>query len=236
MTTMTATATTTKTIKLSRNTFDILKNFASINSNLLVKTGNTIKTLSPMKNIMATATVNETFETEFGVWDLNKLLGTITLFDNPELHFEDKYVTITGSNDASVKYHYSDSSLLLTATQDINMPDAVVEFELTQKKFNELQKAASVLQVPDICVRSNSDTVELVALDKDDKGSNNYSIEIGDNINNAEFEFYFKVENLKILPGDYTVKITENIVSEFNHKTVDLNYWIAMESDSKYSR
>jgi hypothetical protein len=227
--------TTVETVKLSKNTFDILKNFASINSNLLVKTGNVIKTLSPMKNIMATATVTEDFDTEFGIWDLNKFLGTITLFDNPELCFSEKYVTIAGKGNASVKYHYSDPSLLMTATQNLNMPEPVVEFELTQKMFSELQKAASVLQVPDICVRSNNDTLELVVLDKNDKGSNSYSIEIGDNTENNEFTFYFKVENLKILPGDYTVKITEKIVSEFCHKTVDLQYWIAMESDSTYN-
>ncbi|MBC8443059.1 MAG: hypothetical protein H8D80_02580 [Proteobacteria bacterium] len=225
---------TMNTVKLSRNTFDILKNFATINTNLLVETGNVIKTLSPMKNIMAEATVSEDFDIPFGVWDLNKFLGTISLFDKPELEFEEKYVTINGAGGASVRYHYSDPSLLLTSTKDLNMPESVVEFELTQKQFNEIQKAAAVLQVPDICVRNAGEILQLVALDKADRGSNSYSIDLGELTTSEDFEFYFRVENLKILPGDYQVSITEKIVSEFNHKSVDLKYYIAMESDSHY--
>ena len=227
-------STTMNTVKLSRNTFDILKNFATINTNLLVETGNVIKTLSPMKNIMAEATVSEDFDIPFGVWDLNKFLGTISLFDKPELEFEEKYVTINGAGGASVRYHYSDPSLLLTSTKDLNMPESVVEFELTQKQFNEIQKAAAVLQVPDICVRNAGEILQLVALDKADRGSNSYSIDLGELTTSEDFEFYFRVENLKILPGDYQVSITEKIVSEFNHKSVDLKYYIAMESDSHY--
>lgn len=226
--------TTMNTVKLSRNTFDILKNFATINTNLLVETGNTIKTLSPMKNIMAEATVSEDFDIPFGVWDLNKFLGTISLFNNPELMFEEKYVTISESGGASVRYHYSDPSLLLSATKELNMPEPVVSFELTQKQFNEIQKAAAVLQVPDICVRNDGEVLQLVALDKADRGSNSYSIDLGELGTSEDFEFYFKVENLKILPGDYDVSITEKIVSQFNHKSIDLKYYIAMESDSHY--
>ena len=101
------------------------------------------------------------------------------------------------------------------------------------KTFNELQKAASVLQLPDIAVRSNDGRMELVALDKNDDSSNNYSVDLGET--DADFEFYFKVENLKLLAGDYTVEITEKIVSKFSHETVDLSYWIALEPDSKYN-
>jgi hypothetical protein len=226
---------TMNTVKLSRKTFDILKNFATINSNLYVTPGNTIKTLSPMKNIMAEVVVDETFDSAFGIWDMNKFLGTISLFDDPDMVFDEKSVTISG-NGSSVRYHFSDPSLLLTPTQELKMPEPVVKFELTQKRFAEIQKAASVLQVPDICVRNEGDQLMLVALDKSDKGSNSYSINLGSlPHDDHDFEFYFKVENVKILAGDYTVKITEKIVSEFCHTGMDLKYWIAMESDSKYT-
>ena len=76
-------------------------------------------------------------------------------------------------------------------------------------------------------------SMELVALDKNDDSSNNYSVDLGET--DADFEFYFKVENLKLLAGDYTVEITEKIVSKFSHETVDLSYWIALEPDSKYN-
>ena len=66
--------TTATTTNISKQTLGILKNFSSINSNILISPGNVIKTISPMKNIMSKSTVKETFETEFGIWDLNKYL------------------------------------------------------------------------------------------------------------------------------------------------------------------
>jgi len=224
---------TATTIKLSKKTLDILKNYASINSNILVNPGNIITTISPVKNVLAEAKVEESFDTTFGVWDLNKFLGTVSLFDDPEFEFHEKYVTISGANGSSVKYFYCEPKLLTTPTKKINMPTSVVKFKLTQKTFNELQKAASVLQLPDIAVRSNDGRMELVALDKNDDSSNNYSVDLGET--DADFEFYFKVENLKLLAGDYTVEITEKIVSKFSHETIDLSYWIALEPDSKYN-
>jgi hypothetical protein len=224
---------TATTIKLSKKTLEILKNFASINSNILVNPGSNITTISPVKNVLAEATVEETFDVQFGVWDLNKFLGTISLFEDPEFEFHDKYVTISGSNGSSVKYFYCEPKLLTTPTKKIQMPSSVVNFKLTQKNFTELQKAASVLQLPDIAVRSNDSRIELVALDKNDATSNSYSVDVGET--DVDFEFYFKVENLKLINGDYNVEITEKIVSKFTHTNLDLSYWIALEPDSKYN-
>ena len=62
--------TTQTAITLSNRTLDVLKNFSTINSNILVKPGNVLTTISPIKNVMAEATVEEDFDTEFGIWDL----------------------------------------------------------------------------------------------------------------------------------------------------------------------
>ena len=53
-------------IKLSTQTLDILKNFSGINSNLVVKAGEPLSTISEAKNIMAIANISESFETGFG--------------------------------------------------------------------------------------------------------------------------------------------------------------------------
>ena len=223
--------------KISKDTFDVFKNFSTINSNILVEPGKTIKTISPVKNIMAEAKVPETFDTQFGIWDLSKFLGTVSLFEDPEFYFEDNKVVIQGKNGSNVVYYYAEPRLITTINKEIVMPDVVVDFELTNSGLTEIQRAASVLQLPDLSVRSsNTGTIELVALDKKDPSSNSYSLEVGDNENGAEFNFYFKVENLKILPGDYNVSITEKVVSQFDHSTKDLKYWIALESDSTYGK
>ena len=227
--------TTATQLSLSASTLEVLKNFASINSNILVKPGNKLTTVSPVKNVMAEAIVDETFENEFGIWDLNKFLGVVSLFKSPSLTFEDKCVVIE-ENGASVQYMFSDPSLLTTVNREIKMPETVLSFNWNPKTFNELMKAAAVMQLPDFCVRNNGDAVEAVVLDKSDSSSNHYSVELGDvSWQGNDFEFFFKVENIKILPGEYTVNITEKVVSEFIHTSRDIKYYIALESDSNYT-
>jgi hypothetical protein len=116
------------------------------------------------------------------------------------------------------------------------MPSAVVEFDLKAKDFAEVMKAASVLQVQHLCVRSSEDgsKIELAVVDKTDTTSNFYSLEVGDNSTGATFEFIFDVDNLKILPGDYSVAISQKIVSCFTNKNEPLTYWIALNGDSSY--
>ena len=223
--------------KISNSTLDVLKNFSSINSNILVKEGNVLTTISPVKNVMAEATVPESFDREFGIWDLNKFLGTISLFEDPEYMFEEKYVTISSStNSSSVRYYYSEPSLLTTVNKQINMPEAVVTCSITQKVFNDILKASSVLQVSDIAIRSNSDELEIVALDKKDKSSNSYSIALDHLPAGApQFSFFFKSENLKMLSGDYDVSISDKVVSQFTNTNRSLKYWVALESDSYFN-
>ena len=48
------------------------------------------------------------------------------------------------------------------------------------------------------------------------------------------FSFNFKVENLKLLPGDYEVVISKSNASLFRDANKDLEYLIALEPDSKY--
>ena len=100
-------------VSLSRRTLEILKNFSTINSNILIEPGNTISTISPVKNVMAEATVEETFDVQFGLWDLNKFLGVVSLFDSPKFRFEENHMVISESGKGnSVRYYYSDPRLL----------------------------------------------------------------------------------------------------------------------------
>ena len=227
--------TTTETqLSISKKTLELLKNFSTINSNILIRPGNKITTISGVKNIMAEAEVDETFDCEFGIWDLSRFLGTMSLFDNPEFDFNEKYMTISGKNGASVKYFYCEPKLLTTVNKEIQMPEVVVSFTLTEKSFADIQRAASVLQLSDIAVRSNGGDIEMVALNKSETTSNNYAINVGENTSGEDFVFYFKAENLKMLPGDYDVHLTESVVAKFENTSTDLRYWIALESDSKY--
>ena len=226
----------TKTeITLSKNTLAILKNFASMNSNILVKPGNVIKTITPSKNGMGEAEVDETFDVEFGIWDLNKFLGVISLFNSPSLEFNDKFVTITGANGSSLKYFYSEPRLLTVPTKQVNMPSVAISVDLSEKTFSDLQKASSVLQLPDLSFTNVDDKIFAIVHDINDPTTNSYKVEVGEvKDDSSNFSFNFKMENIRLLPGNYKVDFAKNVVGQFTHEMLNLTYWFAMENTSTY--
>jgi len=227
-------------MKISKRTLDILKNFSSINSNIFIPKGNVISTISPIKNILAEAEVEENFEVPFGVWDLSKFLGVISLFSNPEFQFENKYVIISDEN-RSVKYYYCDPKLLTISNKKVQIPSVDVSFVLEQDDINELRKASSILGVSDLqLTNSDENSLILQVHDKSDpNSSNSFRIDLGEMKNSENFSGSFRlnflVENLKMIPGNYDVEISSNIVSRFSHRDIDLTYWIALEMDSSFS-
>jgi hypothetical protein len=227
-------------MKISKRTLDIFKNFSSINSNIYVTKGNVISTISPIKNILAEAEVEETFEVPFGIWDLPKFLGVVSLFSNPEFEFFDKYVTISDEN-RSVKYYYCDPKLLTVSNKKVQIPNVDVSFVLEQEHLNELRKASSILGVSDLQLSNDEDNNLILQVhDKTDtNSSNSFRIDLGE-MKDAEnfsgsFHLNFLVENLKLFTGNYDVDISSNIVSRFSNRNTDLTYWIALEMDSSFS-
>jgi|TARA_R110001592_G_scaffold52601_6_gene161026 hypothetical protein len=216
-------------MKLSNETREVLKNYSTINSNLLVKAGNTIATMSQMKNIVATATVPDTFETEFAIYDLNEFLSAMSLFTDPELTFNDQSVRMSqGSTDLT--YFYSDPSVVTTPKTEVVMPSVNASFTLTQSTFTQVQKAAAVLGVPDMVLEVGHDGImDLRVSDRKNDTSNNFSIEVGEG-GSPNQKFYFKVENLKLLNGDYNVEVSDKGISKFTNLTKKVEYFIALEA------
>lgn len=222
-------------MKISSDTIGILKNFATINSNIVVKPGDTLRTLSPSRNIYAEAKVAETFDREFGIYDLNKFLATVSLFKDPDFAFEEKHVVISCSNStAKINYFYSDTSLLTTPPKNFNMPPHQIEFGLNTRDFNELLRASAVLQAPDLAIVANED-VSLRVFDKRDDTSHQYSIRAAVDTISVNGTALLKTENLKFIPGDYTVRVSNKNISEFRNNNQKIRYWISLELDSVWN-
>ena len=66
-------------MNLSSSSLTILKNFASINPGIFFRVGNTLKTISPAKNILAIADIEDNIESDFGIYDLNNFLSLISM-------------------------------------------------------------------------------------------------------------------------------------------------------------
>ncbi len=223
-------------MKLSNNTISVLKNFASINQNLMIKEGKEITTMSAMKNIVARAKVEETFPQEVAIYDLNEFLSALSLFKSPNLEFENTFVTITEDNNpkTSLKYFYSDPSVVTTPTKMITMPSNEVTFTLDSSTLSNITKAAAVIGSADLVLEKSNGTSSLTVKDKKNDTANSYSMGV-DTKGEGNFSFFFKVENLKLVEGKYIVEISSKNISHMKNESIPIEYWIALEPESNYS-
>ena len=219
-------------MKLSNNTTNILKNFSQINQSILIKQGNKLKTISVMKNILAEAEIEEDFESDFAIYDLNQFLSGLSLYDSPDLEFGDSYLTIRDGR-RRAKYFFADPSVIVSPPEkEISLPSKDVCFTVATQQLDKLLKAAAIYQVPDLSAVGRNGKIELVVRDKKNDTSHEFSEEAGET--DKDFSFNFKVENIKIIPGTYDVVISSKLLSEFTNKNTDLKYYIALEPDSTY--
>jgi len=220
-------------MKLSKRTLDILKNFKEINQSILFKQGNSLKTISVMKNILAQATIEEELPRDFGIYDLSQFLNGIDLHQSPELDFSnDNHVVIKEGRMRS-KYFFADANCIITPPEKpILLPSEDVSFDLSTDQLDKLLKAAGIYQLPDLAVIGGNGVVKVLVRDKKNDTSNDFAITVGET--DATFSFNFKVENMKILPGTYNVVVSQKLLSRFTNKNQDLVYLIALEPDSTF--
>jgi hypothetical protein len=218
-------------MKLSKDTVGLFKNFAGINSNLLLKQGNKLATISTQKNVMSDTVVTETFPADFGIYDLNEFLGAMSLFDDPELDFSDKFVTIKEGG-ASIKYFAAEVGNLVVPQKAIVFPEAEIEFTLTSTMLNMIQKTSSVLRATDLQIVGDGSKMVIQVGDKKNATGNTYNAQVGST--DKEFKVNLKVENLKMLPGDYLVSISSKKISRFKATSSELVYYVAVEADSVF--
>ena len=220
-------------MKLSKSTLDILKNFSNINQSICFKEGTELSTLSIQKNILSRANVEEKFPKSFAIYDLSEFLSGLTLFEDPEFSFDnDNYVIIKDRKNSS-RYFFADPSTIVTPPENrVELPSKDVCFTVAWSDISNVIKAAAIYQIEDLAVVGDGATIKLVVRDKKNDTSNSYAVEVGRTDKN--FSFNFKVENLKLLPGNYEVVISRSNASLFRDANKDLEYLIALEPDSKY--
>jgi hypothetical protein len=213
-----------------------LKNFASINQNLVIKEGSTLTTMSAMKNIVAKADVEESFDKEVAIYDLNEFLASISLFTSPILDFKEGFVTIKEENSPknSLKYFYSDPSVVTSPSKTITMPSKEVSFTLNGENLNKLKRAAGVIQAPDLVLEKKDADVFLTVKDKKNDTANTFSVDVDTTTEGSNFKFYYKVENLKVMEGNYDVEISSKNISHLKSTNKDVEYWVALEPESSY--
>ena len=221
-------------MKVSERTTNLLKNYASINQSIEFREGNILKTVSPLNTILASVEIEEEFPQTFPIYELNRFLGTLSLFNNPELNFMDNGVNISDDNHKAIYRYCGSSSMFQTPPdKDITFPDAEVNFKLSQDQFKKTINAANTLGLPEIVVEGNGSEILFVVSDTGNPSSDRFSTKVG--TTDKTFCMIFKTENLnKIMEGTYDVSLSSKRISHFKREGDSLQYWIALEQNSTF--
>ena len=221
-------------MKVSEKTINLLRNYANINQSIEFREGKILKTVSPLNTILASVEIEEEFPRTFPIYELNRFLGTLALFQNPELDFTDNGVDISDDNhEATYRYCGSSSMFQTPPEKNITFPDAEVSFELSLEQFKKTINAANTLGLPEVIVEGNGSDIQLVVSDTGNVSSDIFSTKVG--ATDKIFRMIFKTENLnKIMEGTYDVKLSSKRISHFKRTTDSLQYWIALEQNSTF--
>jgi hypothetical protein len=221
-------------MKLSENTVTILKNFAAINGGIVVKPGNKLRTISSSKAILAEAVVEETFPHEFGIYDLNKSLGLLSMNknDNEVEILQDFLVFKSLGGKGTIRQRFTATNLILTPpNKEINIPAYEVKFTLPAETLNWIFSVASILKCPNVVVTNEDGKIAISAMDVKGEIVDDAKIVLNDETD-IQFQATLKIENLKIVPDEYVVEIASMGVSRFYNESKKLTYWIAIEAAS----
>jgi hypothetical protein len=224
---------------INNETVETLKNFAEINQSLVIETGDVIKTVSEQTNVLAKAKLGQSFPQDFAIYDLNKFLGVLSLFAEPQFDFSEKSIKIQSSVDANnfvagdsvAEYQFANMSLFENErkilAKDINLPSEDAVFRLEEKYFISIMRAAAVMSLPEIAVVANDGKLKIQAIDAK-TSVDSYAVELG--VSTSNFKMIFKIENLKLMRGSYDVKISNKGLGYFKNTDRELEYWIATET------
>ena len=219
-------------MKFSNETLTVLKSFTAINKSILMKEGNILKTITPEKTLIAIADIPDEIPSDACVYDLSRFLSILSLYNDPDVEFFDKYFIISEGK-RRTKYVYADISMIHTPPEkDINIPSEDVVVDVTESDLSSVLKAAGVLQFSEIAFVGEGGKCYLKAIDSTNDSADDFGVEIGDTAD--EFKIIIKTDNLKLMPLDYEVTLCSKGISEFKGKGV--TYYVAIDSKSTYNK
>jgi hypothetical protein len=216
-------------MKVSNEMCDVLKSFSGINQSIWVDEGNVLRTISPAKTILAKATVEEDFDSPFGIYDLNQFLGCLSLVENAEIDLKDTYMRIHNDRN-KIKYGYVEKDIITTPpAKEMKLPSEAVTFVLTNDVMQKVMQSCNVMQFPNVVVEVKDNQLSLVACDIKNPGGNRFEAFVCEH--EGEYSFTYRSDNLKVMPFDYNVSISDKGISKWSSRPEKVEYFIALERD-----
>lgn len=219
-------------MKLSKATIEILKNFSQINSNILIEQGSMLRTKAISGAVLAVVDVKESFPVEFPIYNLSEFLSVFGLFNDPDIQFTEKNAIFTetaGSNSSKLVFASASKDILVYPTKSPVLPEADVEFTLTEEQLGLIQKSSAIISAPDLIIDCSNAGINVKVGDRKGKVLNTYSLKVQETCA-YNGTFVLKIEHLKLIPGNYKVMISAKGMVKFESVEGKGNIFILLES------
>lgn len=222
-------------MKISNTTLAILKNFAGINQSIYITAGDKkVKTIAVNKSIVGYAQIEEEFNEDFGLYDINEFLTAISLFNDPEFEFTADKVIVSDSEGNRMVYGLVEKELVLTPPDTIKFPDSDFSITVTKDNLEKIKKSSSAISVPDMTYTAADGKITLALNDTKNSSSNKFSMPLCDCGKEDKFQLIASVDTLKMLPYDYTVELSKKGISRWFNDDKGIEYYIPLDLNSSY--
>ena len=239
-------------VTLTPLTRNVLQNFATINSSIVMKKGNTIKTIANAENVLAEFEGEEFWPRDFAIYDLsqfNMSIDSMYSYDSnglltvpPTLEFlNEDYVNIRNQNGSAViRYYFSDPEITLKVAPElqVNFPGSNISFDIPNDMLNVMRQCSANMSLNDIKFLSKDNKVNVKLCDAENETANTAKFNPENPECDGEYDLTLKMDNLLIYTKgkvDYSVRVSEQLLSEWVVTKLDkfpdikLKYYVALE-------
>jgi len=224
----------TQQVKLSKDTLEVLKMFSTINGSLAFKAGNKLRTISPGGGaVFAEVEIPEEFPIPFNIYELNRFLSVLSLATMKEAVLEfsdDKKVVIKGTGGTKINYYFTSDSFVTAPDRELKLPSVDLDVTLTPEVIDGFMRAASALGHKIMAFTVRGDEAFLVGTSPElGDASNDYEVSLGTVEGASEGTYRLKIENIKLLAGDYRVQVCARGMVAFSNEQRKLKVFVGLE-------
>lgn len=226
-------------MKLSKDTTALLKNFATVNSGIILKPGQFIMTRAVNGTTYAEATISDVIDADVAIYDLNGFLGILSLVgDDAEINLADDGNIKIADARSTIFWPAADPSTVVAPNKPIPFPVASVVTEIKGEDLQQLMRVSRGLQIDTIALTVKDGKIVLNGFNKVEDSALTrvkYSLTLTDYDGENEFNFIINMANMKMQPGDYKLLLWaagKKTAAKF--EGAHANYVVALEADSTH--
>lgn len=226
-------------MKLSKDTLNILKNFSTINSGIMLKPGKFIMTRAVNGTTYAEATIADEIDFEVAIYELNGFLGILSLLnEDAEISLADDGNIKIADARSTIFWPAADPSTIVFPSKPIPFPVASVIVDFKSEDLQQLMRVSRGLQIDTITITNKDGKIVLNGFNKVEDSAlvrTKYSLTLGDYDGTNNFNFVINMGNMKMQPADYKLLLwAQGKKTAAKFEGEHASYVVAMEADSTH--